>query len=868
LSQAIKAIKEYPVRINNGKEAQKLKGIGQKTGAMIDDNLPFYPPDDPNRQPDPVLNHQVTMALANIGDLSFGEDDDEDILVKREPEHNRTGQKPVEEDDLPPPSASRTKRRASDPLADQMEQLRQSIFGEDGSPEDLMVTPVQGQTSIGTPTKKRREAAVVSATPAATQGITQPAQNHVEADDDILDCLPGQPPMQIATYDDRATLMKDKEAKAYIPGYETGNWAILLTLFNKAEPGTSMLEADLKNYAELYSQHPMWQDPNSPFTAFSNIKRLVEAGYIKRLTNPTRYGLLDSGRILAAALEAERQGGPALAKKTAAAAKRGTPPGSRKSSPTKPNGTASPTRLPSPPRGQAPLSRIPIIGDDEEDNLIVPPSPPSSPRHDTPPVRRIRAVSSVIDDPTPPPNIASMIQPLHAPSFDAVPTTSLPRAVVKAPIEMIVIPDSSPPSSQQTATVPQTCAAPVSPPRPLHSGVPIAASRPATQPNRLATAVPAPTPVPANPASFQPTWRYEPFIPNTTNAMRKMDSYSRDDEIAAAPSVTRSAVPIPILLNKMDYVPMPVDEGDYFPLNAQLEKHTITKIILYVDSREKRRLDIDQNKDYFQVHLTEINPDTIVRSLALTVGDFLWVGLTNTKKCVVLNTIIERKTIFDLASSVIDGRFEEQKWRLRHSGLSKTYYLVEGTVNMDSVKYELPPEKIQSAIAQVAFGEKFTLLRPRDQRDTIRYIHAINKEVIKEFKGKTVYTTNDGAIVTLKVRHHGSTNFEKFERTYLLDEQNLCWTLEQFMAYMQKTKILSGADLFGHQLMGLAGVSPKKAAAIVSRWKSLHHLLTAYQITPTRPDRINLVADIAIGNKKLGIAIGTLVHDSIMGEGF
>ena len=322
----------------------------------------------------------------------------------------------------------------------------------------------------------------------------------------------------------------------------------------------------------------------------------------------------------------------------------------------------------------------------------------------------------------------------------------------------------------------------------------------------------------------------------------------------------------------MECVTLPAEASEESPLNIHLEAHTIKKIILYVDSREKRRREELENKDYFQVSLQAIHNDpadpVAIRTLPLTVGDFLWCGVTDTKKVVVLNSIVERKTIFDLASSVVDGRFDEQKWRLRHSGLANVYYLIEGTVDMDSIRYDIPPDKIQTAIAHVAFIEKMTLLRPRDQRDTVRYLHTITKSIVDEYWNKQVYITSDTAIVTAKVRHHGATNFEKFERTYLLNEQYLCWTLEQFSTYMQKTKVLSGSDLFGHQLMGLTGISPHKAGAIVAKWKTLHNLLYAYQTTYNRADRINLVADITIAGKKLGLSIGTLVHDTIMGEGW
>merc|ERR1740131_453426 len=72
----------------------------------------------------------------------------------------------------------------------------------------------------------------------------------------------------------------------------------------------------------------------------------------------------------------------------------------------------------------------------------------------------------------------------------------------------------------------------------------------------------------------------------------------------------------------------------------------------------------------------------------LNVGDFLWIA----RECVqavpsqytqkeprelVLPYIVERKRLDDLWSSVKDGRYEEQKFRMKSSGLSYLYYLIE-----------------------------------------------------------------------------------------------------------------------------------------------------------------------------------------------
>lgn len=43
---------------------------------------------------------------------------------------------------------------------------------------------------------------------------------------------------------------------------------------------------------------------------------------------------------------------------------------------------------------------------------------------------------------------------------------------------------------------------------------------------------------------------------------------------------------------------------------------------------------------------------------------------------IVLNCVVERKKVADLASSIIDQRYNDQKMRLKESGFSRLIYLV------------------------------------------------------------------------------------------------------------------------------------------------------------------------------------------------
>lgn len=69
-------------------------------------------------------------------------------------------------------------------------------------------------------------------------------------------------------------------------------------------------------------------------------------------------------------------------------------------------------------------------------------------------------------------------------------------------------------------------------------------------------------------------------------------------------------------------------------------------------------------------------------SRALQLGDALWIARDrqDATREVVLDFICERKRMDDLHSSIRDGRYEEQKFRLAQTGLSHVLYVIEGSV--------------------------------------------------------------------------------------------------------------------------------------------------------------------------------------------
>jgi ERCC4-type nuclease len=73
------------------------------------------------------------------------------------------------------------------------------------------------------------------------------------------------------------------------------------------------------------------------------------------------------------------------------------------------------------------------------------------------------------------------------------------------------------------------------------------------------------------------------------------------------------------------------------------------------------------------------SPTLRVEAASLPVGDMLWVAESKAdRRRYVLDGIVERKLVPDLIESIKDGRYQEQRDRLRLSGLRRITYLIEG----------------------------------------------------------------------------------------------------------------------------------------------------------------------------------------------
>jgi crossover junction endonuclease MUS81 len=85
----------------------------------------------------------------------------------------------------------------------------------------------------------------------------------------------------------------------------------------------------------------------------------------------------------------------------------------------------------------------------------------------------------------------------------------------------------------------------------------------------------------------------------------------------------------------------------------------------------------------------------------------------------VLDYVVERKKADDLVSSIFDGRYKDQKYRLRNSGFGNVYYLYEGHLTGQNAKSE---REAASALLRTRVKDEFRVVRVKSITESVKFL--------------------------------------------------------------------------------------------------------------------------------------------------
>ncbi|XP_047530955.1 crossover junction endonuclease MUS81 [Vanessa atalanta] len=229
-------------------------------------------------------------------------------------------------------------------------------------------------------------------------------------------------------------------------------------------------------------------------------------------------------------------------------------------------------------------------------------------------------------------------------------------------------------------------------------------------------------------------------------------------------------------------------------------------------------------------------PDLKHEYRSLKVGDFTWVARHKTSnEELVLPYVVERKRMDDLGASIKDGRFHEQKFRLRKCGLKHVIYMVE---SYGKNKYVgLPVQTLMQGLANTRVQDDFKVHVTDSLTHSTRFLAMMTLRLTFEFKNKR-----------LKGHNKESCN-------------DILMTFEFFNKSSIKNKPLSVTDTFIKLILQLKGVSVEKALAITNVYKTPIALIKAYELCTEKEGEI-LLANLKCGltTRNVGPSVSKTIY--------
>ncbi|ORY83670.1 putative DNA repair protein Mus81 [Protomyces lactucae-debilis] len=267
------------------------------------------------------------------------------------------------------------------------------------------------------------------------------------------------------------------------------------------------------------------------------------------------------------------------------------------------------------------------------------------------------------------------------------------------------------------------------------------------------------------------------------------------------------------------------------------------KVQLVIDNRE---VITQKDRDFIEASLYKSNIELIQRSLK--VGDALWIAKCNDGREFVLDQIVERKRMDDLAASIKDGRWQEQRFRLAKCGAQQVIYIIEES---HAANVELFAEAMTTAISTMQVADGHFVKRVPSLDGTINYLATMTKKLKSIYEGQTLkalpdHMVDSRAFVQLSEHLNKTQPGTRYFLSY-----------DAFDGLNQKSSNMRVGDIWIRMLMCIRGVSAEKAVEIQEHFPTLSLLLQAYAKCSSQQEREKMMAEqcAGFGRKKIGNAL-------------
>ena len=263
----------------------------------------------------------------------------------------------------------------------------------------------------------------------------------------------------------------------------------------------------------------------------------------------------------------------------------------------------------------------------------------------------------------------------------------------------------------------------------------------------------------------------------------------------------------------------------------------VQKVALVVDTREHAVIDALKQK-------LELYPDLFTLDVRpLNLGD--WELYYDDQ----LLFIWERKTFRDLLSSIKDGRYAEQSYRLLHNyEPSKVVYLIEGIF---SQLQPIEKQTVVSCMTSISLMKKMHLWRTTHVQDTVEQLLLCCKKIQKEFSNpKNRFSTPKTAIPSDQIDNKTNAvidNINDTSTTTISSTDQVSVPYSNFVIKKEKRENITRENIGVIFLKQIPGISNATAIGLMDYVQGDFHKLLELVKT-----NITELSSIKIGKRRIG----------------
>ena len=190
--------------------------------------------------------------------------------------------------------------------------------------------------------------------------------------------------------------------------------------------------------------------------------------------------------------------------------------------------------------------------------------------------------------------------------------------------------------------------------------------------------------------------------------------------------------------------------------------------------------------------------------------------------------MFERKTLADLASSIKDGRYNEQSHRLHNSSFNNhnIIYIIEGDLRYITYSKYIKAPVIYSSMVSILYYKGFSLYRTISLKETaeflLRFASKVGKELSMGVKGKTAFYDSCVNNIDKDLSNTNNTNTNNTNTIKDAEKYSECYVNKRI-----KKNNITTDNISEIMLSQIPNVSVAYARAIISRYGSIPNLITA-----------------------------------------